>query len=216
MGCSVRNILDTGGGSSLITIPTLAAEIISAVKQEARAIPVSVKTRIGFEKVNTEEWIGFLLQQDLDMLTVHGRIAKEGYNIPSRWEEIQKVVKMRNEISPDTLIIGNGDITNIKQGEEYTKKYGTDGYMVGRGILSNPWLFSGRDDISKEERLSTLLKHAILFCEVWGPSKNFNVMKKYIKAYINGFDGANELRQKLMTVSNLEELETIIGEVIIL
>jgi len=216
MGCSVRNILDTGGGSSLITIPTLAAEIISAVKQEARDIPVSVKTRIGFEKVNTEGWIGFLLHQNLNMITVHGRIAKEGYNIPSRWEEIQKVVQMRNEISPQTLIIGNGDITNIKQGEEYTKRYGTDGYMVGRGILSNPWLFSGRDNISKEERLTTLLKHARLFNEIWGPSKNFNVMKKYIKAYINGFDGANELRQKLMTVSNLEELETIIGEVIIL
>ncbi len=209
MGCAVRNVLNTGGGSALIKEPTLAGEIINAVKQEAGDIPVSVKTRLGYEKVNTEEWIGFLLKQDLDMLTVHGRIAKEGYVVPARWDEIQKVVGLRNEISPTTLIIGNGDITSAKQGEEYTKQYGTDGYMVGRGILSNPWLFSGREDISKEERIDVLMKHARLFAEVWGKDKNFNVMKKYFKAYIHGFDGANELRQKYMEVRSLEELENL-------
>lgn len=210
MGCAVRNVLNTGGGSALIKDPTLAAEIIMAVKQEAEDIPVSVKTRLGYEKVNTEEWIGFLLKQNLAMLTVHGRIAKEGYDIPARWDEIQKVVELRNVISPATLIIGNGDITSAKQGEDYSKQYGTDGYMVGRGILSNPWLFSGREDISKEERIEILMKHARLFDEVWGKDKNFNVMKKYFKAYIHGFDGANELRQKYMEVRSLEELENLI------
>lgn len=210
MGCAVRNVLNTGGGSALIKEPTLASEIIAAVKQEAGDIPVSVKTRLGYEKVNTEDWIGFLLQQKLNMLTVHGRIAKEGYVVPSRWNEIQKVVELRNEISPTTLIIGNGDITSSKQGEEYSKLYGTDGYMVGRGILSNPWIFSGRENISKEERITVLMKHARLFDEVWGKEKNFNVMKKYFKAYIHGFDGANELRQEYMSVKNLEELNSLV------
>lgn len=210
MGCPDRNVVNIGGGCALIKEPKLAAEIVNAVKQEAGDIPVSVKTRLGYEKVNTEEWIGFLLKQDLNMLTVHGRIAKEGYVIPARWYEIQKVVELRNEISPSTLIIGNGDIANAKQGEEYTKKYGTDGYMVGRGILSNPWIFSGREDITKEERIDVLMKHARLFVEVWGEDKNFNVMKKYFKAYIHGFDGANELRQRYMEVRSLEELENLI------
>jgi len=210
MGCAVRNVTNTGGGSALIQEPELAMEIIEAVKSEAGNIPVSVKTRIGYEKVDTENWISFLLQQDLGMLTIHGRIAKEGYNVPVRWDEIQKAVVLRNEISPSTLLIGNGDITSMRQGEEYTKRYGTDGYMVGRAILSNPWLFSGREDISVDERSSTLKEHCELFESVWGDRKNFNITKKFVKAYISGFDGANELRQKLMNVQNCEELKELI------
>lgn len=211
MGCAVRNVTSTGGGSALIQDQKLAKEIIEAVKSEAGDIPISVKTRIGYEKVDTENWIGFLLKQDLDMLTVHGRIAKEGYNIPARWDEIAKCVKLRDEISPSTLLIGNGDITSIKQGEEYTKRYGTDGYMVGRGIMSNPWLFSGREDISTQERLDTLVKHCELFEEVWGERKNFSITKKFVKAYIGGFDGAAELRMKLMSANDSNSLKEIIN-----
>jgi len=210
MGCAVRNVLSTGGGSALIKEPDLAKEIIKAVKQEAGCIPVSVKTRLGYSIVDTENWIGLLLNQGLDMLTVHGRIAKDSYAIPSRWDEIQKVVKMRDEISPTTLIIGNGDITSSRQGEEYVKTYGTDGYMVGRGILNNPWIFSGREDIPEEERFNILLEHAKLFNEVWGDTKNFSVIKKYIKAYISDFEGANELRQRLMMVNSYEDLVSLI------
>lgn len=210
MGCAVRNVLNTGGGSALIKEPELAKDIIQAVKQEAGDIPVSVKTRLGYSTVDTENWIGLLLNQGLDMLTVHGRIAKDSYAVPSRWDEIQKVVKMRDEISPTTLIIGNGDITSSGQGEEYTKTYGTDGYMVGRGILNNPWLFSGREDIPEEERFNILLEHAKLFKEVWGEEKNFRVIKKYIKAYISAFEGANELRQRLMMVNSYEDLKSLI------
>lgn len=210
MGCAVRNVINTGGGSALIKEPELAKEIIQAVKQEAGDIPVSVKTRLGYSTVDTENWIWLLLNQGLDMLTVHGRIAKDSYAIPSRWDEIQKVVKMRDELSPTTLIIGNGDITSSRQGEEYVKTYGTDGYMVGRGILNNPWVFSGREDISEEERFNILLEHARLFNEVWGEEKNFSVIKKYIKAYISDFEGANELRQRLMMANNYEDLKELI------
>jgi len=210
MGCAVRNVINTGGGSALIKEPELVKEIIKAVKQEAGDIPVSVKTRLGYSTVDTENWIGLLLDQGLDMLTVHGRIAKDSYAIPSRWDEIQKVVRMRDEISPTTLIIGNGDITSSRQGEEYVKTYGADGYMVGRGILNNPWLFSGREDIPEEERFNVLLEHAKLFKGIWGEEKNFRVIKKYIKAYISDFEGANELRQRLMMVNNYDDLKELI------
>jgi tRNA-dihydrouridine synthase len=210
MGCPDRDVIRTGGGCALISTPSRAVDIIHAVQDVSDNIPVSVKTRIGFESVNTGEWIGLLLDQHLDMLTVHGRTAKQGYNIPADWGEIKKAVNIKNEVSPSTLLIGNGDITSVQQGEEYSGAYGTDGYMIGRAILSNPWIFSGREGISKEERIDTLLKHARLFDEVWGCTKNFNIMKKYVKAYINGFDGANELRQKLMACSNLDEFEKIL------
>lgn len=210
MGCAVRNVTSIGGGSALIQDPNLAKAIIEAVKSEAGDIPVSVKTRLGYESVDTENWIGVLLKQDLDMLTVHGRIAKEGYNIPARWDEIARCVKLRDKISPFTLLIGNGDITNVKQGKEYIKRYGTDGYMVGRAIMSNPWLFSGREDISVQERLDTLVRHCELFERVWGERKDFNITKKFVKAYINGFDGVAELRQRLMTAKNFEDLKILI------
>ena len=206
MGCPDRSVIHTGGGSALINTPDLAVDIIHAVQDVAGDIPVSVKTRIGFSEIITDDWIPLLLKQDIHMLTVHGRIAKEGYDVPSRWDEVAKVVKLRDVISPDTLIIGNGDILSSKQGIEYSERYGTDGYMVGRGILMNPWLFSGRDDISKEERIDVLVKHAKLFNEVWREKKNFNQMKKYVKAYISGFDGANELRKELMKARSFEEL----------
>ncbi len=209
MGCAVRNVTSTGGGSALIQDPDLAKRIIEAVKSEAGDIPVSVKTRIGYEKVNTENWIGFLLKQNLDMLTVHGRIAKEGYDIPARWDEIAKCVKLRNEISPATLLIGNGDIVSATQGVECSKKYGTDGYMVGRGIMSNPWLFSGIEEISVQERLNTLVKHCEFFENVWGERKNFNITKKFVKAYVNGFNSAAELRQKLMSAEDSNSLREI-------
>jgi tRNA-dihydrouridine synthase len=95
MGCSVRNVLSNDSCSGLIQYPDLAKEIIEAVKKEAGKTPVSVKTRIGYDEIITEKWIGFLLEQNLDALTIHGRISKEGYNIPSRWEEIGKAVTLK-------------------------------------------------------------------------------------------------------------------------
>ncbi len=208
MGCSVRDVLKTGGGSALIKERELSGEIIDAVKQNAKEIPVSVKTRIGYDQVDYA-WIEFLLSKKLAMLTVHGRLAKEGYSTPSRWDIFKKIKELRDDISPDTLLIGNGDIKSTKEGEALAEQYGLDGYMVGRGILTNPWLFSGREDIPREERLGTLRKHLDIFERTYGESQNFNTQKKYIKAYIGGFDGAGKLREELMHTSTLEEIKII-------
>jgi len=209
MGCSVRDVLKTGGGSALIKERELSGEIIDVVKKNAKDIPVSVKTRIGYDKIDYS-WIEFLLSKKLAMLTVHGRLAKEGYSTPSKWDIFKEIKELRDEISPDTLLIGNGDIKSTMQGEELAKQYGLDGYMVGRGILTNPWLFSGREDISKKERLETLKKHLDIFGQVYGEEKNFNIQKKYIKAYISGFDRAGKLREELMNTRTFEEIKIII------
>ena len=207
MGCSVRNVLSHGAGSGLIQTPTLAKEIIDAVKSVAGNIPVSVKTRLGYDSVITEEWISFLLEQNLSALTVHGRISKEGYSKPSKWDEIGKVSKLRDEISPDTLVIGNGDIQTKEDGEKLVDKYGLDGYMVGRGIMHNPWLFSEKEEVSPKERLNTLLEHINLFGKTWGESKPLYTQRKYIKMYVNNFDGANDIRKELMLINDIEELK---------
>lgn len=211
MGCSVRDVLKTGGGSALIKERELSNEIIDAVKENARDLPVSVKTRIGYDKIDYS-WIEFLLSKKLAMLTVHGRLAKEGYSTPSRWDIFKKIKELRDEISPDTLLIGNGDIADRKKGEELVKKYRLDGYMVGRGILTNPWFFSGREDISEEERLGILKKHLEIFGKTYGESKSFNTQKKYIKAYVSGFDGAGKLRDELMSANTIAEINIVIGK----
>lgn len=209
MGCSVRDVLKTGGGSALIKERELSNEIIDVVRENAKDIPVSVKTRIGYDEIDYS-WIEFLLSKKLAMLTVHGRLAKEGYSTPSRWDIYKKIKELRDDISPETLLIGNGDIKSTKEGEELAKQYDLDGYMVGRGILTNPWLFAGREDISKGERLETLKKHLEIFEQVYGESENFNTQKKYIKAYISGFGGAGKLREELMHTSTLEEIKIIV------
>jgi tRNA-dihydrouridine synthase len=123
-------------------------------------------------------------------------------------------VRLRDEISPTTFLIGNGDIKTKKQGEEYVKRYGLDGFMVARAILTNPWFFTEEkgshleddlDGVSVQERIDILIKHLELFKATWGDSKPFNSQKKYIKVYVNNFKGANELRKELMETEATKE-----------
>lgn len=210
MGCSVRDVLSSGRGSALINDKVLAKEIIAAVKESSGDLPVSVKTRIGYEKIDLENWIGFLLEQGLSMLTVHGRLAKEGYSTPARWNEIAKCVTLRNTVAPDTLILGNGDVKSMDQLEDYVKMYKVDGVMIGRYILNNPWIFSGREEILKEERIMILRKHMEIFKSYDQEEKLFDSQKKYIKAYINNFEGAGDLRMELMQSKDVKGLLSLL------
>ena len=174
---------------------------------------MSVKTRCGFKDWKTEEWITFLLKQDIQCLTVHGRIAKEMSHFPARWDEIAKAVKIRDELGVDTIILGNGDVSSSEDAFAKIKQSGVDGVMIGRGIFHDQWIF--RKDQSKyeptiEERLNLLLKHAELFEEVWGKTKNFAILKKFFKAYLHDFDGAAEMRADLMQTKDFDEVKTIV------
>ncbi len=217
MGCSVRDVLSSGRGSALINDKILAKEIIDVAKERAGDLPVSVKTRIGFDKIETEEWIGFLLEQGLDMITVHGRLSREGYATPSRWDEIAKCVKLRDSISPNTLILGNGDVKSKSQAEEYVRKYKVNGVLIGRAILNNPWLFSKdlekqNGNVSKEERITTLLHHLDIFEKEKRDMNIFNSQKKYIKAYISNFEGAVELRTRLMDLNTVDAVRDLLSQ----
>jgi nifR3 family TIM-barrel protein len=214
LGCSVRDVLSKGQCAALIKKPDLVKQIIKTVKKEAGDIPVSVKTRLGYNRVSTDEWIGFLLKQDLDLITVHGRIAKQGYDKPADWDEISKVVKLRDKISPDTIVLGNGDITDLDMADRYIKKSQVDGVMLARAVIQNPWVFSRRREIPKDERLAVLKKHLELFKAIEGYKKPFNTQKKYIKMYLNNFQGAQELRMKFMKCENIDEALDTLREII--
>jgi nifR3 family TIM-barrel protein len=208
MGCPVKKVIKQGACSALIKNPSLASDVIKAAQEGSQDIPVSVKTRIGFGEIQTEEWIGFLLQHQLDALTIHGRTVKELSDYPAHWDEIGKAVKLKNKLSPETVIIGNGDILSYQQGLEMAGQYQVDGIMIGRGVFHNPWIFNPKIDpsnLSTEIKVQKLIEHIQLFDQTWGNEKNFAVMKKCFKMYLNNFPGASEIRSKLMTCNTAEE-----------
>jgi nifR3 family TIM-barrel protein len=211
MGCPERSIMKKGCCAALINNPEHAKKIIDAVKKGADGkLPISVKTRIGVNEIKTEEWISFLLEQDLDALIVHGRTAKEMSAVPSHWDEIGKVVQLRDRISPKTVIIGNGDIKNLSEAQEKVEKYGVDGVMIGRGIFENVWLFDPEkalEEVTLKERLTLLLRHMALFEETWKGEKNFQILKKFFKIYVKGFEGASEVRVSLMEAKTSDEVK---------
>ena len=129
---------------------------------------------------------------------------------PANWDEINKTVEIKNKIAPDTLIIGNGDVKSYKQAVDYSDQYKVDGVMIGRGIFTDPWIFE-KDEITHttNEYIDLLLKHTKLFVNTWGNTKNFDVLKKFYKMYVRNFDGADELRQKLMECNNQQEVEQV-------
>jgi tRNA-dihydrouridine synthase len=211
MGCPQRKIIKTGGCAALIGNYQLAKEIIDATKQGIQGeIAVSVKTRIGTATRITEEWGSFLLEQNLDELTIHGRTAKEMSIPPADWDEIEKVRILRDKISPNTKILGNGDVYSYQDGVEKSKTHGIDGVMVGRGIFKNPWLFNptlpDTHEHSKEERLELLKYHVTLFEKTWGRKKPLQNLRHYFKIYLSGFENAASIRDELMRCESYEEL----------
>lgn len=214
MGCPVKKIVKNGSCSALIENKPLAAELIRAAKEGAGALPVSVKTRLGFRDWRGEEWCGFLLEQKPEVLTVHGRIAKEMSDFPARWDEIGKVVDLRDRMESDTLIIGNGDVGSLAEIEEKAARYRVDGVMVARGIFHNLFLFDplrATIDHSPSERIALLRDHINLYRSTWGENKNLEVLKKFVKVYIASFDGASRLRNQLMEAASYPEFEAILA-----
>lgn len=208
MGCPDRSIEKQGCGSAMIKNFDKAKEIILAAKEGAPNLPVSVKTRLGYNKDILEEWLPVLLSVEPAVVTLHARTRKEMSKVPAKWDRIKRAVEIRNELGSQTLIFGNGDVTSLDEAKQLAKETGCDGIMIGRGIFGNPWFFSGRKPDLKE-KLQVMIEHTKLFEELL-PHKNFAIMKKHYKAYVEGFDGAKELRLKLMETEKAEEVEKIV------
>lgn len=208
MGCPERNICKQGAGSALIQTPELAQEIIHATKRGAGDLPVSVKTRVGWTRNEIQTWIPAILDCDVAAIILHGRTRKVMSKVPANWDWIKEAADIVKASGKPTKFVGNGDVVSLNQADEYAKKYGVDGVMVARGIFGNPWFFDREKKmVSVEEKLTVMLEHTKLFIQELGGIKNFQVMKKHYKAYVSGFDGAKELRIKLMEAETYDEIE---------
>lgn len=246
MGCPDRSIEKQGCGAAMIKTPDKAKAIIRAAKRGAKmgdagGIPVSVKTRLGYHRDELEEWVPNLLSEEPAALALHARTRKDLSKVPARWERVKAVVALRDGLSVQTRIIGNGDVLSREDGLAKATEAGADGAMVGRALFGNPWFFHpthrlplrlttlpthgvNRDTIittdtsdvaaqyvTLAERLHALVEHTRLFHEIL-PFKNFSVMKKHYKAYVGGFHGAAELRAELMAKESPEEIAAVVHD----
>lgn len=215
MGCPDRSVEKQGAGAALIKNPRLAQELIKAAQEGGGGLPVSVKTRVGYNKNQIDEWIPALLETGIAALTIHARTRKEMSLVPAHWEDVKTAVSLRDKMGVQTLIIGNGDVKDLKDARQKVKETGADGVMLGRAIFGNPWLFDEnkkQENINIKEKLSVMVEHTKLFEKKLGKIKNFAIMKKHYKAYVHGFDGAKELRVKLMDAENAKEVKKIVAE----
>lgn len=232
MGCPDRSVERQSAGAALIKDPPRARAIIRAVKEGVRAagsaIPVSVKTRIGYARNELSAWLPELLAEFPAAVTIHARTRNELSLVPARWEHVAEAVALargfaERQGTSRTLIVGNGDATDLADARRKARESGADGVMLGRAVFGNPWLFANAASVEHggtsgggayvptvKEKLSVMIEHTRLFEKLLGDFKSFAIMKKHYKAYVNGFLGARELRLELFTTQNAREVEIII------
>lgn len=214
MGCPDKAVVKQGSGSGLIQNPQLATELIAAAKQGG--LPVSVKTRLGYSSTDElSEWLAHILKQDIVNLTVHLRTRKEMSKVPAHFELIPIIKKLRDEIAPHTLLTINGDIVDRQHGEELVAKYGVDGIMIGRGIFTNPFAFEiEKKEHTRQELLGLLHLQLDLhdkYNEELEP-RRFEPLKRFFKIYIRNFEGASELRERLMHTTSTAQVRDLLDQ----
>jgi nifR3 family TIM-barrel protein len=212
MGCPDKQIEKQGAGASLMKNFNLAREIIRATKKGADQLPVSIKTRIGYNENILTTWLPELLAEKPAAITIHARTRKELFSLSTRWETIKQAVKIAKKSK--TLIIGNGDITNLEEAKIKIKETGVDGIMIGRAAIGNPWIFNSKNSMTilPKEKIIALKEHICLFNKYFFKTKKFIVLKKYFKGYLNGFPEAKTIRMKLMETKNSKEAIKIINQ----
>ncbi len=220
MGCPAREVERRCAGAALINNHALARAIIEATRDGAGGLPVSVKTRIGYRNNQIDEWLAALIDADPAAITIHARTRDEASRVPARWDVVAHAAALARELRSDPatrpLIIGNGDVKDLAGGRDRVEESRCDGVMIGRGIFGNPWLFNrdvNRDDLPLREILEVLLEHTALYIELLGEIKPLELMKKHFKAYVSGFEGAAELRGRLMDAADYQQLSTIVQSV---
>ncbi|MEK9154174.1 MAG: tRNA-dihydrouridine synthase [Patescibacteria group bacterium] len=232
MGCPDRAVEKSGCGAALIKNSALARDLIRAAKKSG--LPVSLKTRIGYNEDELDFWLPELLFENPAAITIHARTRKEMSDVPARWERIKHAVEIRDSLGSKTFIIGNGDVKDIEGARAKAHETLCDGVMLGRAIFGNPWLFADVGHLyipTPEEKIRALLEHLALFEELLADTANYAAMKKHFKAYISGWSagpacpacpacagmagmagipGAKELRARLMDTNSLEMARDIL------
>ena len=166
---------------------------------------LSVKTRLGTSENIINTWIPFLLQYQLDFLTLHGRTLKQGYAGTADWSAISTAAKIAHDFG--TPLIGNGDIQNYSQAIDFCRQYNVDGVLIGRAAMGNPWVFTNHVP-SFHDRFNAMCYHAQKFQEIF-PHRQFDPLRGQFLLYTSGHPHAKQLRQQIVNLTNIEQLYTL-------
>lgn len=233
-------IQDFADGKTLDDIPKLKQktkkiilerhQALPTEYQQRRLLPVSVKTRVGYDQPVTKEWISFLLKFELAAISLHGRTLKQMYTGAADWSEIGLAVQVRDAKKSPTLIIGNGDIDSVESAKQRLEETKVDGWLIGRATYGNPQILrelrKWRDETFDFQSPASLSEpapnsqelavlHSQIFEELY-PSAIFWPMRKHLAWYIKGMPGAAKLREQLMQVESAQEVEDILKQADIL
>ena len=213
MGCPDGTVIKNHGGSDLIRNPQWAQDVISAAKTSGLA--VSVKTRLGYSKVDEfKDWIPALLNQHVDLLTVHLRTKMEMSKVPAHLEVIDDLIKLRDEIAPETLIQINGDIPDYTAGLKLAQEHpGLDGIMIGRGVFANPFAFEKQPKTHSLDELLELLNMQLNLFDDFATHYDvprFPSLKRFFKIYARPELGATDLRNKMMDAKSTDDVRKIL------
>ena len=219
MGCPVKKISKKGGGSALIKDRLLALELVKRVSKAVK-IPVTVKTRLGWDnkKENIEEFLLNLQDSGATMITLHGRTRKEGFSGKADWDMIGRIKELL-----EIPLIANGDIRNSEDALNCLKKTNADGLMIGRGILGSPWKIGeidyaireikGFKEPNIEEKLLLIIEHLDELIKDKG-NHGLLIARKHISWTCKNFEGATNLRNKLVRAIDAKEVKELINKTI--
>ncbi len=205
-------------------VETLKARIaLHNLSGDRNRIPVSVKTRIGYEKPVTTEWVSALLETEPAVITLHGRTLEQQYSGEANWEEIAKGAALAHQTN--TLLFGNGDLNSPEKIVSRVKESDVDGVWIGRAAMGNPWIFSqyesfvrtgAYEEPTTAERLQVAIEHAKFFEELnstvfASDPYPFLNMRKHLGWYVKGFPNASEMRQKVFQTNSAAEVEALLS-----
>lgn len=214
MGCPVPKIVKNGEGSKLLTEPKLLGEIVRKAVESSK-LPISVKIRSGWDEksINAPEIAKIIENEGASLLTIHGRTRSQFYSGKANWDIIKKVKE-----SVNIPVIGNGDIDSKEIAYENLEKYGTDGIMIARATLGNPWIFreilTGQKEVTNKEKLETMLTHIDLEIKYKGEYTGIRELRPHLCSYIKGIEGASEARQTINHIEDSKELKEYIKSII--
>ncbi len=213
MGCPERIIVTQGAGADLIRQPGLAVKLIKATIRGAAGLPVSVKTRIGFGQNEVSTWIPSLLETGITALTLHGRTRTAMYSGTADWNAIAEAAKLAREAG--VLVIGNGDVSSLEDGRVRARQYGTDGFMVARGALGNPYCFAEAFASTQPDlglKLKAMTRHLELFARHLADARSFVTMRKHFVYYLRGYDNTKDLKMALMLATTAADVERLVQD----
>ncbi len=218
LGCSVPKVTKTGACSALARDPVRLREVLTAVV-EATDLPVSAKMRKGWdEREVTAPWVSELCQDvGLCAVTIHGRTAKQGFEGVSDWDVIRHVKGLVT-----IPVLGSGDLRTVQDVQRRMEETGCDGVMIGRAAMGNPWFFHranyylAHGDVLPEpdaaEKVAMIRRHLRLNVAQKGERLGIITFRCQIAAYCKGIENGGKLRDAMMRLSRLDEIEPLLDE----